>query len=106
VRGVTIAAISLTRCRPIFLALVASLRRWSSLNRGFFAQVLLEDFDLLLEVFNNVLLVAVDPAGQTDQDELILVHTRRVRLYRLCCECFATAYHTKRNETAGFSWNS
>jgi hypothetical protein len=34
-----------------------------------------------LEVIDNVLLVAVDPAGQTDEDELILVHARRVRFY-------------------------
>ena len=32
---VTMATISLSRCRAIYLAVLASLRRWSSLNRGF-----------------------------------------------------------------------
>ena len=52
---------------------------------GLFAQLLLEDFDLLLEVFDDVLLVAVDPAGQTEEDELILVHARRVSFYLFSC---------------------
>ena len=40
---------------------------------GLFAQSLLEDFDLLLEILDDVLLVAVEPAGQTDEDELIFL---------------------------------
>ena len=43
---------------------------------------LLEDSGLRLEVFDNVLLVAVDPTGQTDEVEMILVHARRVRFCR------------------------
>ena len=30
-------------------------------------------------------LVAVDPASQIDEDELILVHARRVRSYQFSC---------------------
>jgi hypothetical protein len=41
---------------------------------GSFAELLLEDFDLLLEVFDNVLLIAVDPAGQAYHIELKQVH--------------------------------
>jgi hypothetical protein len=48
---------------------------------GLFAQLFLEDFDLVLEVFDEVLRVAVDRAGQTEEDELKLLHTPRVRFY-------------------------
>ena len=41
---------------------------------GPFAQLFLEDSDLLLEVLNNVLLVAVDPTGETKQKKLKMVH--------------------------------
>jgi hypothetical protein len=50
---------------------------------GLFAQLLLEDFDLLLKVFDNVLLVAVDPARQAEQEELKQVHWRSMRDWRL-----------------------
>lgn len=33
-----------------------------------------EDLDLLLEVFDDVLLVAVDPTGQAYEEELKMVH--------------------------------
>ena len=41
---------------------------------GPFAQLLLEDFDLFLEVFDVVLLVAVDPASQANHEKLKGVH--------------------------------
>jgi hypothetical protein len=37
-----------------------------------------EDLDLLLEVFDRVLLIAVDPAGQTDEEQLKMVHPGRI----------------------------
>ena len=45
---------------------------------GLLAQLLPEDQDLLLEVFDRVLLIAVDPAGQTDEEQLKLVHPGRI----------------------------
>jgi hypothetical protein len=43
-----------------------------------------------LEVFDNVLLIAVDPAGQTDQEELKMVHPGRIGVglqfgQKFCC---------------------
>jgi hypothetical protein len=61
------------------------------------------DFDLLLEVFDNVLLVAVDPPGQTDEDEAILIHTRRVRFYLFAREFFGGCAQQGLNETIAFS---
>ena len=45
---------------------------------GLLAQLLPEDLNLLLEVFNNVLLIAVDPTGQTDEEELKMVRPGRI----------------------------
>jgi hypothetical protein len=45
---------------------------------GLFAQLLPEDFDLLLQVFDDVLLVAVDPAGQAKEEKLKMVHPGRI----------------------------
>jgi hypothetical protein len=41
---------------------------------GLFPQLLLEDFDLLLEVFDNILLVAVDPTSSAGHEELKGIH--------------------------------
>jgi hypothetical protein len=41
---------------------------------GLFAQLLLEDCDLLLEVLNSILLVAVDATGHAQHEELKPVH--------------------------------
>src|ERR1035437_1912115 len=45
---------------------------------GLLAHLLPEDLDLLLEVFDRVLLIAVDPAGQTDEEQLKMVHPGRI----------------------------
>jgi hypothetical protein len=37
-----------------------------------------QDLNLFLEIFDNVLLIAVDPAGQTDEEELKVVHPGRI----------------------------
>jgi hypothetical protein len=50
------------------------------------AQLLLEDFDLLLEIFDHVLLVVVDPTGQAKEDELKLIHCRMIRFHPLSSE--------------------
>ena len=47
---------------------------------------LLEDFDLLLEIFDHVLLVVVDPTGQAKEDELKLIHCRMIRFHPLSSE--------------------
>ncbi len=41
---------------------------------GLFAQLLVQDLDLLLKIFDPVLLVAVDPTGQAYHKELKLIH--------------------------------
>ena len=41
---------------------------------GPLAQLFLEDSDLFLEVFDDVLLVAVDPTGQAYEEESKMVH--------------------------------
>jgi hypothetical protein len=53
---------------------------------GLFAQLLPEHFDLFLEIFDHVLLVAVDPTGQAKEDELKLVHGRIIRFRPLSGE--------------------
>jgi hypothetical protein len=45
---------------------------------GLLVQLLPHDLNLLLEVFDNVLVIAVDPAGQTDEEELKGVHPGRI----------------------------
>jgi hypothetical protein len=56
---------------------------WSIRKRRFwanrFAQLFSQDFDLLLEVFDHALLVAVDPIGQADEEELKVAHCRSIR---------------------------
>lgn len=47
---------------------------------GLFAQLLLEDFDFLLEVLDNILLLAVDPTGQANAEKLKMVHPGRIRV--------------------------
>lgn len=54
------------------------------------SSTLLEDFDLLREVFDNVLLVAVDPVGRVKEEELKMVHPGRVGVglrfgQKFCC---------------------
>ena len=50
---------------------------------GLLAQLLPEDFHLFLEVFDDVLLVAVDPTGQADEQQLERVH-RLILLSNFC----------------------
>ena len=50
------------------------------------AQLFLEDFDLLLEIFDHVLLMAVDPTGHAKEDELKLVHGRMIKFHPLSSE--------------------
>ena len=47
---------------------------------GLLVQLLPHDLNLLLEVFDHVLLMAVDPAGQTNEEELKMVHPGRIEV--------------------------
>lgn len=71
---------------------------------GLFASLLLEDFDLLMEVFNTVLLVAIDPTGQANEKKLKMVHGHTIRFHPLPRQFFCSHHQTRPSETAGFSW--
>ena len=68
VRGITRVVSPLSPLGLIRLALAASRRRWSSLKPGFLPSCSFRTrTDLLLEVFNDLLLVAVEPPRQAEE---------------------------------------
>ena len=73
-----------------FLSLGGQSSALVVIEPGLLAQLLPEELNLLLEVFDNVLLVAVDPAGQAKEEKLKFVHRGRVGVGRqlgqtFCC---------------------
>ena len=70
VSGVTIVQISFSTLRPKALPLAARRRRGSSVTNPLSAELLTKHPVLLGKVFDHVLLLQVDPAGQHDQQEL------------------------------------
>jgi hypothetical protein len=76
--------------QPDFLGLGGQSSALVVVEPGLFARLFLQDFDLLLEVFDHVLLLAVDPAGQAKEEELKMVHPGRVGVglqfgQKFCC---------------------
>ena len=59
---------------------------------GLSAQLLFEDLDLLLEILDAVLRIAVDPTGQANQGEFKTVHQRRMGFCEWPGHCFSAAW--------------
>ena len=70
VSGVTIVATCRKTRRPSWRPFAARRRRWSSVPEAAPRQLRLEDAVLLHQVFDDVLLVAIDPSGEGHKQHL------------------------------------